>query len=253
MYFREKVPLREIARRTGLSRNTVRNWLRQTDAVEPKYPKRVSPSVVDDRAAQLTGWLRADRHRPKRDRRTARFMFEAIRGEGYAGGYGRVSAFVRRWHEEQAAAPRGKAYVPLAFESGEAFQFDRSCEYAVIGGLRRRLEVAHVKLNSSRAFWLVAYPTQSHEMLFDAHARAFAAFGGVPRRAIYDNMKKRLVVGRGRRDELVGVRPAPRAVSINFHGSRPDDRRRRWYGPTRRLQPGPRRWPRARTVSSSRP
>ena len=59
MYFREKVPLREIARRTGLSRNTVRSWLRQTDAVEPKYPKRVSPSVVDEWAAQLTGWLRA--------------------------------------------------------------------------------------------------------------------------------------------------------------------------------------------------
>ncbi len=154
MYFREKVPLREIARRTGLSRNTVRRWLRQTDAVEPKYPKRVSPSVIDDWAAQLTGWLRADSHRPKRDRRTARFMFEAIRAEGYAGSYGRVSAFVRRWHEEQAEAPRKKAFVPLAFEPGEAFQFDWSCEYAFVGGLRRRLEVAHVKLNSSRAFWL---------------------------------------------------------------------------------------------------
>lgn len=199
MYFREKVPLREIARRTGLSRNTVRRWLRQTDAVEPKYPKRVSPSVIDDWAAQLTGWLRADSHRPKRDRRTARFMFEAIRAEGYAGSYGRVSAFVRRWHEEQAEAPRRKAFVPLAFEPGEAFQFDWSCEYAFIGGLRRRLEVAHVKLNSSRAFWLVAYPTQSHEMLFDAHARAFAAFGGVPRRGIYDNMKTAVdKVGRGK-------------------------------------------------------
>jgi len=82
MYFREKVPLREIARRTGLSRNTVRNWLRQFDAVEPQYPKRVSPSVIDEWVALLTGWLRADSHRPKRDRRTARFMFEAIRGEG---------------------------------------------------------------------------------------------------------------------------------------------------------------------------
>jgi len=37
---------------------------------------------------------------------------------------------------------------------------------------------------SSRAFWLVAYPSQSHEMLFDAHTRAFAAFGGIPRRGI---------------------------------------------------------------------
>jgi hypothetical protein len=79
--------------------------------------------------------------------------------------------------------------VPLKFALGEAFQFDWSTEYAFVGGLRRRLEVAHTKLCASRAFWLVAYPTQSHEMLFDAHARAFAAFGGVPQRGIYDNMK----------------------------------------------------------------
>ena len=189
MYFREKVPLREIARRTGLSRNTVRSWLRQTDAVEPKYPKRVSPSVVDEWAAQLTGWLRADSHRPKRDRRTARFMFEAIRGEGYAGSYGRVSAFVRRWHEEQAEAPRRKAYVPLAFEPGEAFQFDWSEEHLLIGGVWRKVLASHLKLCASRAFVISAYPTQSHEMLFDAHTRAFAALGGIPRRGIYDNMK----------------------------------------------------------------
>lgn len=42
---------------------------------------------------------------------------------------------------------------------------------------------------ASRAFWLVAYPSQGHEMLFDAHTRSFGALGGVPRRGIYDNMK----------------------------------------------------------------
>lgn len=62
----------------------------------------------------------------------------------------------------------------------------------------RRLEVAHTKLAASRAFCLVAYMSQSHEMLFDAHAKAFAAFGGVPRRGIYDNMKTAVDrVGRG--------------------------------------------------------
>ncbi|HDR9102460.1 TPA: IS21 family transposase [Burkholderia vietnamiensis] len=199
MYFREKVPLREIARRTGLSRNTVRTWLKRPEAAEPKYPKRVSPSVVDEWAGQLEEWLRTDSHRPKRDRRTARFMFEAIRAQGFSGSYTRVSEFARRWREQQTQAPRRQAYVPLAFELGEAFQFDWSCEYVFVGGLRRRLEVAHVKLNASRAFWLVAYPTQSHEMLFDAHAKAFAAFGGVPRRGIYDNMKTAVdKVGRGK-------------------------------------------------------
>jgi transposase len=59
----------------------------------------------------------------------------------------------------------------------------------VIGGIHRKILAAHTKLCASRAFWLTAYPTQSHEMLFDAHTRAFTALGGVPRRGIYDNMK----------------------------------------------------------------
>lgn len=189
MHRRDGLSLRDIARRTGLSRNTIRDWLRQADIVEPRYPKRAVKSVVDPWAEQLTSRLNADRHRAKRERRTARVLYQAIRSQGYAGGYGRVSAFVRRWRTEAAESPHKTAYVPLIFAPGEAFQFDWSCEYAVIGGLRRRLEVAHVKLCACRAFWLVAYFSQSHEMLFDAHARAFAAFGGIPKRGIYDNMK----------------------------------------------------------------
>ncbi len=46
-----------------------------------------------------------------------------------------------------------------------------------------------MKLCANRAFWLVAYPAQGHEMLFGAHTRSLAALGGVARRGIYDNMK----------------------------------------------------------------
>lgn len=68
-----------------------------------------------------------------------------------------------------------------------------------MAGLRRKLEVAHTKLCASRAFWLTAYPGQGHEMLFDAHARAFGAFEGIPERGIYDNMKTAVDrVGRGK-------------------------------------------------------
>lgn len=199
LHFRDGLPLREIARQTGLSRNTIRRWLRQAEVVEPRYPKRETKSVIDPWAETLSDWLRVDSHRPKRDRRTAFVLYQGIKQQGYAGGYGRVCAFVRRFKLEQADAPKRAAYVPLVFELGEAFQFDWSCEYAHVGGLRRRLEVAHTKLAASRAFWLVAYLSQSHEMLFDAHASAFAAFGGVPRRGIYDNMKTAVdSVGRGK-------------------------------------------------------
>lgn len=80
-------------------------------------------------------------------------------------------------------------YVPLRFALCEAFQFDWSEEWLVIGGIHRKVLAAHTKLCASRAFMLSGYPSQSHEMLFEAHTRAFTAFGGVPKRGIYDNMK----------------------------------------------------------------
>ena len=125
-------------------------------------------------------------------------MFEALRAQGYSGSRGRCTPLPSAGSKSGNAA-RGAGFVPLSFELGEAFQFDWSCEYLFIGGLRRRLEVAHTKLAASRAFCLVAYYSQAHEMLFDAHARAFALFGGVPRRGIYDNMKTAVdKVGQGK-------------------------------------------------------
>jgi transposase len=114
-------------------------------------------------------------------------LFVQIKADGYAGSYSRVTDFIRDWRQREGDLPR--AFIPLKFEFGEAFQFDWSEEGLVVGGIYRRMQVSHLKLCASRAFWLVAYPSQGHEMLFDAHTRSFSALGGVPRRGIYDNMK----------------------------------------------------------------
>ena len=101
--------IRSIARRTGLSRNTVRDWLRHGE-VESQFRKRLAKSIVDPWAGQLRSWLVADQYRPKRDRRTERVLFEQIKTPGYAGGYGRVCAFVRRLRAEEAYSSRKRAY-----------------------------------------------------------------------------------------------------------------------------------------------
>jgi transcriptional regulator with XRE-family HTH domain len=66
---REEVPIREIARRTGLSRNTVRKYLR-SGAVEPKFtvPKRTSK--LDAFAEKLRLWLKAEAGKSRKQRRT---------------------------------------------------------------------------------------------------------------------------------------------------------------------------------------
>ena len=109
--------------------------------------------------------------------------------DGYAGGYSRLTDFIREWRAEQGKLITTNASEPLASELGEAFQFDWSEEALVVGGTDYRLQVSHMRLCASRAFWLVAYPSHCHEMLFGAHTRSFAALGGVPRRGIYDNRK----------------------------------------------------------------
>jgi len=188
MYFREQLSINEIARRTSLSRNTIKKWLRVPEGSEPRYQRQQKPTKLTPYEEQLKQALVADNHRPKRDRRTALMLFAELKQAGFEGGYSRVTEYIRHWR--QAGADVGKsAFVPLKFHWGEAFQFDWSDEPLVVGGVYRRLQVAHIKLCASRVFLLVAYPAQSHEMLFDAHTRAFRVFGGVPLRGIYDNMK----------------------------------------------------------------
>jgi len=189
MFYRDKLSLSEIARRTSVSRNTIKKWLHAPGGTEPKYQRKPVEKVVTAFAARLIRALEADARRPKHERRTALKLWQEVRAEGFAGSYSRVTEFVRHWRAQAGQAGVGKAFVPLHFALGEAFQFDWSEEGLVIGGLYRRMQVAHLKLCASRAFVLVAYPSQGHEMLFDAHTRAFAALGGIPRRGIYDNMK----------------------------------------------------------------
>ena len=188
LFYRDGESLSEISRKTGYSRNTVKRWLKTPEGTEPNYQRRHHDTKIAPYAAQLIKALEIDAYRPKRDRRTALKLFQEIQATGFTGDYSRVTEFVRRWRIEGGGAVV-TAYVPLKFELGEAFQFDWSEEHLLIGGVWRKVLASHLKLCASRAFVISAYPTQSHEMLFDAHTRAFAALGSIPRRGIYDNMK----------------------------------------------------------------
>ena len=190
-HFRDGMAIREIERRTGLSRNTIRKYLRE-HTVEPKFRVPDRPSKLDPFAEKLTGWLRIDATKSRKQKRTAKQMHADLVSLGFDGGYGRVAAFVRAWKADRQrdAQTSGRGtFVPLVFAPGEAFQFDWSEDWAIIAGKQTKLQVAHTKLSHSRAFTVRAYMLQTHEMLFDALTQAFRVLGGVPQRGIFDNMK----------------------------------------------------------------
>lgn len=200
LYLREQISISEISRRTSLSRTTIRKWI-NTPNPEPKYLRHDRPSKLAVYKDAIVAALQVDARRPRRDRRTAKRLYQDFKAQGYQGAYTQFSQFIARCRKEIGTGVV-RAFVPLKFDLGEAFQFDWSEETIMLGGMLHRLQVAHTKLCASKAYVIQAYYSQGHEMLFDAHTKAFTALGGIPRRGIYDNMKTavdKVLVGKSRK------------------------------------------------------
>ena len=182
------MPIKAICRELGISRKVVRKVLR-TEETAFKYERGRQPQPkLGPRRDRLDGMLLSNEAKPSRERLTLIRIFEDLRDEGYDGGYDAVRRYARKWSQARGSAT-AEAYVPLYYAPGEAYQFDWSHEIVVLNGVTTTVKAAHVRLCNSRMMYVRAYPRETQEMVFDAHDRAFAFFGGACTRGIYDNMK----------------------------------------------------------------
>src|SRR3954462_7544141 len=187
-YFAQEKPIKAICREFRVSRKVVRKVVR-SQATEFRYKRDRQPLRRSTPwRKQLDDLLLANEGKPRRERLTLIRIFEELRGLGYQGSYDAVRRYARKWRTARGAAT-AEAYVPLSFAPGEAYQFDWSHEVVLINGATVTVKVAHVRLCHSRMLFVRAYPRETQEMVFDAHARAFAFFKGACTRGIYDNMK----------------------------------------------------------------
>jgi transposase len=181
--------VRSIARDLRLSRKTVTKYVGSgnTDA---RYERQTQPYPrLGPFLAELNSLLERNERQPRRDRLDKLQLFKVLQRAGYAGGYDAVRRYAKRWTATRAVAPgKSEAFIPLVFAPGEAYQFDWSEEWIVLAGVAFKAQVAHVRLCHSRMPYVRAYPRQTQEMVFDAHARAFAFWGGACERGIYDNL-----------------------------------------------------------------
>jgi len=187
MVLRDGRSIRSVFRETGLSRNTIRKYLK--DSSPPSYHRQTDPvrHKLCDYEGRLRDLFEQDLKRPRRERRTGVKLYEHLVLEGYTGSYSPVQRFVRDL--KRAGLGSGDAFIPLRFQAGDALQFDWSEEHVVLGGIAQKVKVAHFRLCHSRKPFVVAYPGEPQEMVLDAFVRALAFYGGVPRRVIIDNPK----------------------------------------------------------------
>ena len=179
-----------IARELGLSRNTVRKVLRSGEtAFEYERTEQPRPKL-GAYIERLEAMLETNAAAGRKDRLTLTRIADLLGREGYDGSYDAVRRYAGRWSaKRRGVSSPVEAFVPLSFAPGDAYQFDWSHDQVEIGGTPMTVKVAHLRLCHSRRFYIRAYPRETQEMVFDAHARAFALFGGVTARGIYDNMK----------------------------------------------------------------
>ena len=124
MRLRDGKPVSEISRLTSLSRNTIKKWLKTPQRLAPKYRRSDAATKLSPFIEALVQALEVDGRRAKHERRTARALHTELASAGYTGGYTRLTDFIREWRAEQGKLINAHAFVPLAFELGEAFQFN---------------------------------------------------------------------------------------------------------------------------------
>ena len=100
LYLRDKLSLSEISRRTGLSRNTVKKWLKKPEGTHPSYRRGQQERKLAPYQDWLDQALQADARRVRRDRRTALKLWHDLCAQGFTGSYSRVTEYVRHWRSK---------------------------------------------------------------------------------------------------------------------------------------------------------
>jgi transposase len=165
---------------------------------EPPGYRRTAPRPrpkIDPFLGVVHQILEADRKAPKKQRHTTNRIFQRLRDEhGYRGGLTVVKEAVAAWRARSA-----EVFVPLAHPPGEA-QVDFGEAEVTLDGRPAKVAVFVMTLPYSDAIFCCAFPRECTEAFLEGHARAFAFFGGVPRRISYDNLKIAVAKVLGGRD-----------------------------------------------------
>jgi transposase len=211
-YYVEKKSIRAIAREQGHHRRVVREAVAGTTPPPRRY-RRQKPrprTMVGPVAHLIEAWLEADQDAPPKQRHTAKRIYDRLVTEhGYSGKDRAIREYVHDW--KAAHRSEGQGFVPLAYTPGAEAQCDWGEAVVRIGGVEQEAHVFCLRLCYSLKPFVCAFPAARQECFFAGHAAAFAFFGGVPRRIVYDNLTSavaKVLQGRNRveQDAFVAFR-----------------------------------------------
>ena len=174
----------EAARRFGINRRTVAKILSSSEPLGYQRTAPIRRPKLDPFIAIIDQILKDDSNRPRKQRHTAKRIFERLRDEySFTGGITIVRDYVRLQKQRSR-----EMFVPLAHPPGHA-QVDFGEALGVINGVECKIHFFAMDLPHSDAIFVKGYPSETTEAFCDGHVAAFDFFGGVPLSIVYDNTK----------------------------------------------------------------
>ena len=190
---REDLSIHELARRFGVHRRTVREALASAVPADRKVPERPAP-LLGPWKATIDGWLEADRTAPRKQRHTARRVWQRLVEEhGVAVAESTVRGYVAE-ARRRIEVPLVEVMVPQHHPLGEEAEVDFGTVSVYLGGLLVELPMFIMRLSASGRAFPRAYLNEAQEVFLDAHVHAFEHFGGVPGRIRPENVPRNIFV-----------------------------------------------------------
>jgi transposase len=204
---RHGLSIRALSDKYGVHRRTVREAIKSVVPPQRRSPQRATPVLN-----QIRGWvdemLREDLQAPRKQRHTARRIFDRLVDEHGAGmSYSYVAKYVNQRRPQIVAEDRDRAgvidgFVPQTKEPGAEAEVDFADLWVYLDDELTKCFLFTLRLSCSGLGVHRVFRTQGQEAFLEGHEYAFDRIGGVPYRHIrYDNLKsavRRVLFGRER-------------------------------------------------------
>lgn len=192
--------IRTLARQHNVHRRTVRQALAAALPPPRVVPPRSAP-LMDPLKPIIRAWLDEDRAAPRKQRHTARRVWQRLVEEhGAVIAESTVREHVRELRSELGAAI-GTVTIVACHPPGDEAEVDFGEATIILAGEPAKVHLFHLRLSCSGKAITLAFLAPEQTAFLEGHAIAFERLGGLPARIRYDNLTSavaRVLKGRDR-------------------------------------------------------
>jgi len=179
----QEVSLRQLERDTGIHRKTLRKIRDNSEPPGYRRTKTIQKTKIGPHLDRIKEIIESDKQMPRKQRHTAKRIWECLQADGFEGGYTIVKDAVR-----QIKKTSKEVFMPLSQRPGQA-QVDFGHALANFNGTLKKVVFFVMSIVHSDAMFVMAFPRECTESFLESHVRAFDFFGFVPSRISYDNTR----------------------------------------------------------------